>query len=61
MEGPALRVLLYSHSLPPWVDGVSTRMTSHLQLLREEGHQVHALTIEPEPVSYTHLTLPTKA
>lgn len=48
VEGPALRVLLYSHSLPPWVDGVSTRMTSHLQLLREEGHQVHALTIEPE-------------
>ena len=33
------RILIYSHSLPPWVDGVSTRFTAHLKLLKQYGHR----------------------
>jgi len=40
--------MLYSHSLPPWVDGVSTRFKAHIKMLKEQGHQVDLLTIEPE-------------
>uniref|UniRef100_A0A7S2RLM0 Glycosyltransferase subfamily 4-like N-terminal domain-containing protein n=1 Tax=Rhizochromulina marina TaxID=1034831 RepID=A0A7S2RLM0_9STRA len=47
-DGQGMNVLLYSHSLPPWVDGVSTRFRAHIKMLEERGHQVDLLTIEPE-------------
>jgi hypothetical protein len=34
------RILIYSHSLPPWVDGVSFRFKAHCRMLKEEGHHV---------------------
>jgi len=40
------RILIYSHSLPPWVDGVSTRFKAHCRMLKEEGHHVSLVTIE---------------
>ena len=42
------RILIYSQSFPPWVDGVSTRFKSHLRLLKEAGHQCHVITIEED-------------
>lgn len=35
------RLLIYSHSLPPWVDGVSTRFKTHIRMLKDEGNKVH--------------------
>ena len=46
--GRGSRILIYSHSLPPWVDGVSTRFRAHIRMLKEEGHRVHLLTIEQQ-------------
>ena len=46
--GGGKRILIYSHSLPPWVDGVSTRFRAHIRMLKEEGHEVHLMTIEPQ-------------
>jgi len=48
LSSGAMRMLIYSHSLPPWVDGVSTRFKSHLKLLKEEGHKVTVVTIEDQ-------------
>lgn len=48
MAGPKSKILIYSHSLPPWVDGVSTRFASHIDLLKRDGHDVHLLTIEKD-------------
>jgi glycosyltransferase involved in cell wall biosynthesis len=46
LNGGPRRILIYSHSLPPWVDGVSTRFKAHLRLLQEAGHECHVVTIE---------------
>jgi hypothetical protein len=43
-DGPGTRILIYSHSLPPWVDGVSTRFKAHCKMLKEEGHRVRLET-----------------
>jgi len=45
-RGGSKRILVYSHSLPPWVDGVSFRYTAHMKMLKEAGHTVTAVTIE---------------
>lgn len=35
-----MKIALYSHSIPPAVDGVSRRMASLLQQLVKQGHEV---------------------
>ena len=35
-----MKIALYSHSIPPAVDGVSKRMASLLQELTRDGHEV---------------------
>lgn len=39
-SGFKMKIALYSHSIPPAVDGVSRRMTSLLQQLVKQGHEV---------------------
>lgn len=43
---PGSDIIIYSHSLPPWVDGVATRFTAHTKMLRKQGYRVHLLTME---------------
>jgi glycosyltransferase involved in cell wall biosynthesis len=42
------RILIYSHSLPPWVDGVSFRFKQHIKMLKQEGQHVNIVTIEDQ-------------
>lgn len=39
----AMKIAIYSHSIPPAVDGVSRRMASLLQHLTKEGHEVNVM------------------
>ena len=43
-----MRILLDSHSFFPEVDGVAVRYMAHARSLKELGHEVHLLTLEPE-------------
>jgi len=47
-NGKEQNILIYSHSLPPWVDGVSFRFKQHIKMLKDEGHHVHIVTIEDQ-------------
>ena len=47
-----MRIVLVTDAWHPQVNGVVRTWTTMQQILSEWGH---------EPVSYTHLTLPTKA
>ncbi|KAG5179055.1 hypothetical protein JKP88DRAFT_327683 [Tribonema minus] len=44
-----MRVAIYSHSIPPAVDGVSRRFTSIISELHKAGHEVLVFTLEKEP------------
>lgn len=35
-----MKIAIYSHSIPPAVDGVSRRMASLVQQLSKDGHEV---------------------
>ncbi|CAM9813108.1 unnamed protein product [Ascophyllum nodosum] len=45
-----MKVAVYSHSIPPSVDGVARRMTSLLYELAKDGHEVFLFTLEKEPL-----------
>ncbi|CAN0157214.1 unnamed protein product, partial [Ectocarpus sp. 12 AP-2014] len=44
-----MKIALYSHSIPPAVDGVSRRMASLLQQLVKQGHEMLVFTLEKHP------------
>ncbi|CAM9584100.1 unnamed protein product [Pylaiella littoralis] len=44
-----MKIALYSHSIPPAVDGVSRRMASLLQQLTKNGHEIILFTLEKHP------------
>ncbi|CAM9638661.1 unnamed protein product, partial [Ectocarpus fasciculatus] len=44
-----MKIAIYSHSIPPAVDGVSRRMTSLLQQLVKQGHEILVFTLEKHP------------
>jgi glycosyltransferase involved in cell wall biosynthesis len=44
-----MKVAIYSHSIPPAVDGVSRRFTSIIHELSNAGHEVIIFTLEKEP------------
>ncbi|CAN0119950.1 unnamed protein product, partial [Discosporangium mesarthrocarpum] len=44
-----MKIAIYSHSIPPAVDGVSRRMTSVLDELHKAGHEVVLFTLESDP------------
>lgn len=45
-----MKVAIYSHSIPPAVDGVSRRFTSIIHELYKAGHEVVIFTLEKEPI-----------
>ncbi|CAM9861226.1 unnamed protein product, partial [Ectocarpus sp. 12 AP-2014] len=48
-SGLKMKIALYSHSIPPAVDGVSRRMASLLQQLVKQGHEMLVFTLEKHP------------
>jgi len=44
-----MKILLYSHSIAPSIDGVCRRMTGMMNELRRQGHEVILVTLEDEP------------
>ena len=53
------KIALISDAWVPQVNGVVTTFQSVIPLLEKKGFEIKIL--HPETVSYTHLTLPTKA
>jgi hypothetical protein len=52
-----MRIAIYSHSIPPSIDGVCRRFTSILHELEKQGHETLLFTIETNP---TDLPVSTK-
>lgn len=48
-----MKIALYSHSIPPAVDGVSRRMASLLQQLTKNGHEVRKYAMKERSVRGT--------
>eukprot|EP00903_Cladosiphon_okamuranus_P016331 g15061.t1 len=44
-----MKIALYSHSIPPAVDGVARRMASLVQELTKQGHEILLFTLEKHP------------
>ena len=60
-----MKIALFTETFLPKVDGIVTRLTKTIEFLIKNGDEVIIFCPEGCPesytVSYTHLTLPTKA
>ena len=53
-----MRIAYVTETWPPELNGVSLTAARTVAFLHARGHDVRV--VRPRPVSYTHLTLPTK-
>ena len=54
-----LKIALLGYRSNPFSGGQGVYLRYVARALSELGHEVHVISGEPYPVSYTHLTLPT--
>lgn len=52
-----MKVALYSHSIPPAVDGVSRRIASLLHELTKQGHEVRHKRLLPIAVQFSFVSI----
>ena len=47
-----MRIGIFTDTYPPFINGVSTSIISLEKALKEKGHQVFIVTVNPDDMSY---------